>query len=111
MDETGIHLLDTDLMAFINNVEPCNNMCGGCKDALPNPANGGSYTKGMLGWAFWMVGNISDRRQTNTCPTNVTIQVYDSTHDGSGDCNLGFQAAVNGYTTVDGSVNWTAREY
>ena len=108
---TGIPLLDDSVNTFIKTAQPCNNFCGECKDALPDlSAHGGAYSKGMLGWAYWMVGNIGPR-QTNTCPDGVTITVYDNDYPGDGDCTVGFQAAVDGYTNVYGSVNWTAREY
>lgn len=113
VSSSGITLTDPDLVNFINGVEPCIKSCGECKAALPDPSafNGGdAYTRGMLGYAYWMVGNISPRR-SDTCPTDVTIDVYGTWYDGDGDCANGFGAAQNAYATVGDTVNWAAREY
>lgn len=86
--------------------KPCIKMCGECKAALP--AAGGTYSAGMLGYAYWMVGNISPR-QSNTCPTDVSIQVYDSVYQGSGDCTDGFTTAATTYS-IENNVDWQRRK-
>ena len=99
-------LTDSSLVEFVNNVKPCIEMCGECKAALP--AAGDTYSDGMLGYAYWMVGNISPR-QSNTCPTDVSIQVYDSVYQGSGDCTDGFTTAATTYG-IENNVDWQRRK-
>ena len=83
--------MDSTLVDFMNNVEPCVDPCGDCErhGALPDPApHGAAYTRGLLGYAYWMCGNIGSRT-SNTCPTNVAFTVYGTTFDGDGDCAPG----------------------
>ena len=108
----SLTLEDQDLAEFIKNVEPCINQCGQCADkgALADPVQfGGSYSKGLLGYAYWMCGNISPS-QSNTCPTDVTFQVYDVTYECDGSCTEGFLAAANEYG-IGSAVDWTIRTY
>ena len=57
-----------------------------------------------------MCGNISPRR-TDTCPTDVTYQVYDELYEGDGECTVGFTAAASEYDITDFVVDWTNRAY
>ena len=107
-DDGSLVLEDLDLINFITNVEPCIDMCGECKDKLPPLGSGKNYTKGMLGYAYWMCGNISPRR-SNTCPTGVSFDVYGTVYDGDGDCTDGFTRAASKYDKIDVTINWTAR--
>lgn len=104
--------MDSTVVDFMNNVEPCVDPCGDCErhGALPDPApHGAAYTRGLLGYAYWMCGNIGSRT-SNTCPTNVAFTVYDTTFDGDGDCAPGFSTAANEYG-IGGTVDWSARAY
>lgn len=103
-------LENSAVVDFITNVEPCIDMCGECKDKLPPLDSGKSYTKGLLGYAYWMCGNISPRI-SNTCPTGVAFDVYGTVYDGDGDCTAGFTRAADKYVEIDDTINWTARLY
>jgi len=96
VDYASSTLSDPALMDYIQTVEPCSAFCGDCKAALPTLPSGNSYTKGLLGYAYWMVGNIGPS-QTNTCPVDMTITVYDIVYEGDGTCDLGFRNAVESY--------------
>ncbi|KAL3783387.1 hypothetical protein ACHAW5_004884 [Stephanodiscus triporus] len=100
-------LLDVRLVDYIKNVKPCVAPKVGCKAYLPAPTT--QYTDGLLGYAFWMCGNIGPR-QVNTCPIDTTIEIYGTSYPGNGDCTPGFRAA-NATYNIPRTVNWDSRKY
>lgn len=98
-------LLDAALVDYIKNVKPCIGNKIGCKGYLA-PAQ---YTDGLLGYAFWMCGNIGPS-QVNTCPIGTTIDIYGTSYPGNGDCTPGFRAA-NATYNIPPTVDWDSRKY
>ena len=100
-------LQNVDVVDFITNAEPCIELCGECTNSLnvapllPLPASK-AYTKGLLGYAYWMVGNISPN-QVKTCPMGVNIEVYGQIYEGDGDCFAGFSASASEYPSISSS--------
>ena len=101
-----------DVVDFITNAEPCIELCGECTNShnaaplrpLPDTTaqSGSLYTKGLLGYAYWMVGNISPN-QVKTCPIGVNIEVYGEIYEGDGDCFVGFDASASEYPSISSS--------
>ena len=56
-----------------------------------------------------MCGNIGPN-QVNTCPVGMTIDIYDTSYPGNGDCRSGFGAARNVYG-ITRPVDWIAASF